>query len=1145
MTKKRNKSNSKYLKLCAIFMFPFALFGGVALAKTPNVEAAETYVRYKHEILSITNSSFVQGGTPFVKGDSLSGWNAIETESRATGMLIDVGSGSNTEEGNDETTTFSKNKEEYMLSQNPGAHGNDSRILMINSKENKEQKNVKAYKGYRSSSITLEANSYYVFSVSAKVMLNGDDFANGSIYINGLVDKDEKSIKLGYENFSNTTWQEYYFFVATGNKSQTVTLDLYLGSNGGQTRSEGAVFFDNVNATRYSHNMFMELCQDYGYNNEDNLLIEYSDKDNWTNNNLNSAFLIDALQPEFYIFEGTEGYNFDFEDDIPANTDTLGQHWQIITGGRANGSARIVDIRNMQQRDFKDLTGYDYIGDTLTYNNNQALVLWTDSNEYSSGGYIGVKSEDILVEAHSILKVSLKMKVAGMKTGSFYLKVNENDSIYSYSNLSSDSEAKNYYELQNGKTSGITSNVTNAWINDYQNVEFYIKGHNLYNTNVNLELWLGDNQTAAEGCVVIDDIKIEREIYSNFSGASNQLEFKWNDGSSETITNPSFNKSENADDEGKYPVAASGWTTKKEKDDKDLNESGILYLADNKEYDRLYKGKYAWAGINPNATSNPNNVYMMFNSKNSFQSITSSSTTINNNSYYKLSFDYYNQNFGSLESSKIKVEVIDEHGIVLFTKDAVQSLDKWSNMEIYIHTPETVTHSVQVKVSLGDEDNKVGGIVYLDNFSLTTDATFEEKFSSAVNKTELGSFYLNLENGAFSGVKTSPAYTLNIDHVYDSNYDKDNCGTIAGIAYGKENGYGIENDNNLLVITNVVACSSTLQSAYNMSVSADSYYELSFDLATIFGDKAGTSNKDHKCKYGVKVTIDGYEAIENLIATEELHTYKVYIQAKAAATPKIAFSLVSDCDNTTGSAIITNLDFKSVDEYTFANVSQAPGFEKTVFKANESDKVDEDDKDDDTDTDETSPSQADSNLWILIPSLIMSLALIIAIIGFALRKVKIKKIDRIKKETYDRKKSVNHDLILAAAQKKKDAEVADLQKAKDRLLEDKQELENEHKEYFKSQREENEGKLTRAMEAEFKKYNANITRLDQKINIIKEKIDYCMSAEYLLSIESKLAMEEDERLTAEQRERKAQAKLLKKENKMKEKENKTKNKEEK
>ncbi len=292
-------------------------------------------------------------------------------------------------------------------------------------------------------------------------------------------------------------------------------------------------------------------------------------------------------------------------------------------------------------------------------------------------------------------------------------------------------------------------------------------------------------------------------------------------------------------------------------------------------------------------------------------------------------------------------------------------------MEIYIHTPETVTHSVQVKVSLGDEDNKVGGIVYLDNFSLTTDATFEEKFSTAVNKTELGSFYLNLENGAFSGVKTSPAYTLNIDHVYDSNYDKDNCGTIAGIA-----------------------CSSTLQSAYNMSVSADSYYELSFDLATIFGDKAGTSNKDHKCKYGVKVTIDGYEAIENLIATEELHTYKVYIQAKAAATPKIAFSLVSDCDNTTGSAIITNLDFKSVDEYTFANVSQAPGFEKTVFKANESNKVDEDDKDDDTDTDETSPSQADSNLWILIPSLIMSLALIIAIIGFALRKVKIKKIDR-------------------------------------------------------------------------------------------------------------------------------------------------------
>ncbi len=191
MIKKRYSKNSNCLKLCAMFLFPFALFGGIALtAQKSSFAAEEAQVKYYSEKVDVTNSNFEQGGTYFLKGDSLSGWNAIETESTATGMLIDVGQGTNTEEGNNETSTFSDHKDDYMLSSNPGSHGSDSRILLINSKANKNQSNVQAIKGYRSSSITLEANSYYVFSVSAKAMLNGDDFANGSIYISGLTDKD-------------------------------------------------------------------------------------------------------------------------------------------------------------------------------------------------------------------------------------------------------------------------------------------------------------------------------------------------------------------------------------------------------------------------------------------------------------------------------------------------------------------------------------------------------------------------------------------------------------------------------------------------------------------------------------------------------------------------------------------------------------------------------------------------------------------------------------------------------------------------------------------------------------------------------------------------------------------------------------------
>ncbi len=1133
MIKKRYKSNSKCLKLCAMFLFPFALFGGISLATGNKVAcASESYIRYYNEKVNLTNSNFEQGATPFTKGDSLAGWNAIEKDSHATGMLIDVGRGTNTDDST-ETTTFSNNKDDYMLVTNPGAHGKDSRIMMINSKEKLKQKNVRSFLGYRSSSITLEANSNYVFSVSAKAMLNEDDFAQGSIYLSGLTDKDGEEIKLGYENFSNNTWKEFYFFVSTGNSSQTVTLDLYLGTNGG-SRSEGAVFFDNVSITRYSQNQFMELSQDYGYNNKDNKFIKFSASQDW-DENLDTVFLIDELKPNYYLHESAN-MNFDFEDETNGNV--LGDHWQIIAGARSNANAQILDVRDTSQKDFEILTGHDYLGDDFSYNNTKALVLWTTSSDYSSDGYVGVKSEDIKLEPHSVYKVSLKMKVSGtLQKGSFTLKVKENDYIYSAypTIISSDSDKKNYYALQTGSTSGITGNVTNAWANDYQTVELYIKSHSMFSTSVNLELWLGDSSNRAEGCVAIDNIQIERSAYSSFSGASNQHEFKWNESSEEdeSFKNSKFNKTENDNDEGKFPVKATDWTATKENDK--LNESGVLYLADKEAYDNLYKDKgYVWAGINPNKTKKPNNVYMMFNRKDSYQSLLSSASTIEANSYYKLSFDYYNQLFSNLTASSIKVEVIDENGIVLFSKSDIQCLDDWASMDIYLHTAETVSHSIQVKVSLGDEDNKVGGIVYLDNFTLSSSENFKEAFKTAENKSDLTNYYLNLEGKPFSGIKESPAYKFTVDEVYDANFTTENCGNFGGLAYGKDNNYGIVNDNNLLVISNRVASSTTLKTAFNISMNADSFYELSFDLATYFDEKAGTTDKDHKkCKYGFKVTVDGYEAISEIVGDDELQHYKIYYKTSSeSSTPKISFTLVSDCDNSLGTAIISNLDFTSSDEATYTNLPNQPGYEKTLFKSTQAKQTETpDDGDSDNDNNNENESPSASSTWILIPSIIMGVALIIAILGMIFKKIKIKKIDRIKKETYDRKISVNHDIIMAEAQKKRDGEVKDLQVAKSRLVQERETLEQEHKEYVKEQRTSSDGKISKSVENEFKKYNSNISRLDEKINILNEKIENCMTADYLLSIERKLVMEEDERLTAERRERKALAKEMKKANK--------------
>ena len=308
---KRNIIKNKCLKMTAAFLFPFALFsGGMALSQSKTMaEENVEYVYNYHEAETLSNSDFTQGSKPYQKGDSLSGWSAIETDSRASGMLIDVGSGENTGDENDETKTFSNNKDNYMLINNPGSNGpsSDTRILMINSKEKLSQKNVPAYKGYRSAQITLKKNSFYRFSVSALAMLNGDDYVKASIYLSGIKNAEGEDIELGYENITSSNWKEYFFFVATGNEEQTVTLDLYLGSRTAE-RSEGAVFFDNASVMRYSENEFYDLCKDFGYNNND-VYGDYSDK---------TKFLVETLQTKANLVDGTELLNLDFEETIPS-----------------------------------------------------------------------------------------------------------------------------------------------------------------------------------------------------------------------------------------------------------------------------------------------------------------------------------------------------------------------------------------------------------------------------------------------------------------------------------------------------------------------------------------------------------------------------------------------------------------------------------------------------------------------------------------------------------------------------------------------------------------------------------------------------------------------------------------------------------
>ncbi len=1104
MTKSKINCKSKCLKLCALLMFPMALFGGVSLSKASLDEKASAlstgYFTSYNEPVSVENPSFKNGNKPYATGASLSGWDAIETESRATGMLIDVGSGEMSESENGATATFSRYKDTYMLTANPECKdSDDTRILMINSKANLDQHHINARKGYRSSSISLSANSYYSFKVSVRTMLNGDDFAQASIYVSGLKDLDGNDMKIGVENVSPRSWTDYYIFVATGDSAQTVTLDLYLGSANG-AKSQGAVFFDDCNVERYSENLFYSMVQQHGYTFSDNADSFANDK----------VFLVQGLKTLPNYITNHDQYNFNFEDDSAVGG--LGNKWEVI--GQANAHAQIMNVAEIQPSAFNETTGFNFVGNDLSYQNDNALVMWTGNQSGYTASYIGVKSEDIKIEAHTAYKVSLKLKISEINEGSFVLKVTENESIYSLypSVFSKDEEAENYFTLQSAKTSGFTTNTDNNWANDYQTVEFYVKGYDLYNSSINLELWLGDNATNANGCVIVDDIQVEKVASNKFTNATNKLELKAYTGSTSGFTNPLFNQTEYTDSTPNYPLTATGW--QKSIENENYNESGVIYLGKDDEYKTMYAGKYDWAGISPAKTNQlTDNVYMMFNRQNSYQSLKSTNYSLTSDAYHKISFDYYNQLLTGLNASSIKVEIVDENGITLFSQDGISSLDNWDTMEIYLHTAKMVSHKINVVIHLGEKDSKVGGYVYLDNFKVET--SNEEAFLSGNHNVDLADYFLSLEtNGTISNdLSSSPAFDFAVEEIYDKGYQGSLSGAEGGIVNGKNNPYGITTDeSNFLVLSSKVASRASLTSKYKFAFEADAYYKLTFDLATIFDDSAlNASNDEHDCGYGVSIKMEGFDIVSKLVTSGELKTYTIFFKCKTATQDTtFTFTLDSDCANTLGTALLTNFNIEKSnnDEYTFA--STQPSFNQTTFTSEQSEVV-EDEPEDDT----TSEEKNNDSAWLLIPSIIMGVALVIAIIGYLLKKVKIKKIQKIKKENYDRKLTLNHDVVVAEAKKRRDAEIENLQNARKMLEQDRIRLEAEHKEYVKTSRENSNGKLTREIERSFKRYNANLSRIDEKINIIKEKIDNVMTAEYLLSLEHKIVAEEEAKFNAE------------------------------
>ncbi len=940
----------------------------------------------------------------------------------------------------------------------------------------------------------------------------------GSIYLSGLTDEDGNDVKAEYVSVSAKEWQTFYFFVATGNETQNVNLELWLGSK--NTMSSGVVFFDDVHVNQYSPNAFWKTYQNY-YNKSYN--VSYGDR----TKTQNCTSLINLKGEENPTYQD---YNLDFEKGIYNQGNSSIKDWS--KDENCTGNAQIFDVNDASG--FKSRTGYNSVGTnygcqvefdeeteaprlkvSVLQENKYVLGLWTNNN------YAKVTSKDIDIESKKIYRISAEYKISELKSGNVYLSVKENDHTLERYNLTKE----DYTLAEEASSTGLSTNTDNDFTNDYGTIEFYVKGGSLIDSSVNISLSLGSSTEASTGCVVFDNVKIEAASAEDYDSATNKVQLG-STTSENDVPNGEF-------DEVVYSTDADGLYTP---DDWTITKGdgfvfGGVVNTDQSQYSKyraLYEqerqtvtdrnNKYFWSTWQTRNKYNkfePDNVLMLANMSKSWQKVRSGEISISANTAYKLSFKY--KTFDYDTTTSFKVSVFGKDGFKLFESEDLSSTTSsgtssaWKDYSIYLNSFPG-SSSVYLEIDLGTSTNFMQGVAFLDGFNLKSNLA-ETDIPEDASVIDMSDFCLNLPINEFdTHVKTGPAYTGT-----QTNGTNGEGGIVTGFSKGSH--YEVKDADNekFFFLRNNGVGSYTLQSNFSIDLESGSYYELSFKLKTYFNhlNDGVELDPNKKYNYGVTFGLTGFEYMTGLRSNEEYTTYKMYINATDSTSVQLYMAIVCDSIETGGSMAIydVQLNDSTEDEYNAAKKT-ADGKNYDVNKDNVFVSKAQDTSDTETDTDTDTDTSTDTGNgngfnWLLIPTLITALAIVIAIVGYFLRKVKIKKIEIKRKETYDRKRSANVDAIKRKALAERDAEVSTLKTTKAKFEQELESLEGKHKKKVIELREQDKGSVSKVTDKEFKMFAKKRTVIAEKIEALNRQIEEANTPEHLLSLERKAFVEDD------------------------------------
>ncbi|MCQ2382045.1 MAG: hypothetical protein MJ054_01945 [Clostridia bacterium] len=516
-----------------------------------------------------------------------------------------------------------------------------------------------------------------------------------------------------------------------------------------------------------------------------------------------------------------------------------------------------------------------------------------------------------------------------------------------------------YFTLTNEDTNAqtteqVTTLTSYPYHNGWQlNTIFIIAGHDL-NQSYRLGFTLANNDNVT-GWVAIDGLKIykvDEDYAQNNSSATGVHDTYDMNSSSENlgIANGYFELGTSNGRDQEYPLQAKEWTT-------NSNENGIINLDAS-----LWKSNFGTEhpGLIPNYTSN-NHVYMMHNSKNTLNTLTSPLITTTAGTNYYVSFDAY-----SKTTTQTKAWIVVDDEMIKLGNALDINASQWQHYEFSILQDEyTTSHSFYLLFEM----NAIG-YTYIDNVKVAESA-------SNTNERQI----IDLSK------------PLKIEKAWQATDEN----TVPYIMVTND-GLTIENnDGKKTIVENTFA--------YNLN--QDSYYEF---IITSRGKNA-------------YLGLAGYDGLIQVTTDKENNTltysYKMYVKISDTTAPKLQITLGSTKDdefNVSGTIFIEEIQVSKIEETEYNDAKELANTENSrILVLTPSQQQEETEENNDTTT--TDNSFFGENWWYLIPTLITAISALLAIATFLFRKIKFEKHITKKHTSYARDMSLKNQQKKIVAQK--------------------------------------------------------------------------------------------------------------------------------